>query len=168
MKKVAYSLALVLLLTTPAMGDDAPQEVEIDMLSQLYEPVQFDHAMHVEMVDDNCAVCHHHATGMAPVTTRCLKCHEADHPADTVACSDCHSASRFSSAYLKEIENNPYRYHRDVVGLKGAFHHLCLGCHKQQEAPVGCQDCHVRTEAGDKEFHAGSYAPQESSAGNHH
>jgi hypothetical protein len=26
----------------------------------------------------------------------------------------------------------------------------------------GCQDCHSRTDAGDKFFHAGNYAPPES------
>jgi len=31
------------------------------------------------------------------------------------------------------------------IGLKGAYHGLCIGCHKESESgPVGCTDCHAK------------------------
>jgi hypothetical protein len=36
----------------------APETVEIDALSRYYEPVEFDHQLHVDVAED-CSVCHH-------------------------------------------------------------------------------------------------------------
>jgi hypothetical protein len=39
-----------------------------------------------------------------------------------------------------------------------------MGCHKEMGGPVGCEDCHARTDAGDAFFHSGSYAPSSAPA----
>lgn len=138
---------------------EGPDEVVLDSLAQYYEPVSFDHAMHVEATEENCSVCHHHTTGTPPNEERCLKCHKNSGEADVVACQDCHVADPFDAEYLKKIEADHTLHHDDKVGLKGAYHLRCMGCHEEMGAPVGCQECHARNDAGDKVFHAGQYTP---------
>ncbi len=136
--------------------EDAPESVEIDTLSHLYGPVDFDHKAHVAMAD--CSDCHHHTTGTKQIDDNCIRCHATNGEADTVACSECHDAHPFSAGGLKRMEN-PDLYHIDKPGLKGAYHVNCVGCHKEMEAPSGCQDCHKMTEAGEKQFNTGKFAP---------
>jgi hypothetical protein len=137
---------------------DAPDTVEIDSLSQLFEPVTFNHAMHLD-VADSCATCHHHTTGTPVKDPNCVRCHANSGPADTVACRDCHAAKRFEADYLNKLDEDNKIYHVDKVGLKAAYHIRCLNCHKEMGAPEGCEDCHARTEAGDQFYHEGKYAP---------
>ena len=164
-KKIRTAMLLaagVCLLSAPfaaAQSDDAPDEVVIDQLASLYEPVVLDHASHVGMVDNDCSVCHHHTTGKPTTNGKCLRCHANSGPAAEVACYECHPANRFSADYLRFLESNAELYHKDKPGLKGAYHRLCMDCHRDNDGPTGCQDCHARTDAGDKEFHAGSYSP---------
>jgi hypothetical protein len=129
-------------------------------MAQYYAPVEFGHAMHVELLgDDSCATCHHHTVGTPLVDENCKRCHATSLEADSAACRDCHPVKRFSAEYLEEMETNVNLYHEDKPGLKGAFHQRCLGCHQEMDAPVDCSACHARTEDGDKFFHAGTYAP---------
>lgn len=154
-----------------AAAGDGPDEVEIDALAQLYEPVYFDHLMHEEVADGNCSVCHHHTLGTPPVENEnCMRCHANSTEADEVSCQGCHAGNRFEAEYLNRIDADNTLYHRDKVGLKAAYHLRCMGCHEEMGAPNGCQDCHARTDAGDKFFHAGNYSPPESdkpAAGGH-
>jgi hypothetical protein len=145
----------------PCAAMEGPDMVEIDILAQLYEPVAFDHLMHVDAAEGNCATCHHHTTGTPVEDENCIKCHANSGEADEVACQGCHAAKRFDADYLKKIEEDNTLYHVDRMGLKGAYHTKCMNCHNEMGAPTGCQDCHARTEAGDKVFHAGAYAPPE-------
>ncbi len=164
-KKTKYGvgvLAAVLLAWAPATSGTAmegPETVQIDALAQYYDAVTFDHTMHVEAAEDNCAVCHHHTTGTPTDDPNCVRCHNTSQEGDLVACQDCHAKNRFEADYLQQIENNPRLYHRSKVGLKGAYHLRCMGCHQEVGAPTGCEDCHSRNDAGDKLFHAGTYAP---------
>lgn len=154
-------MAIAVCSGSVAQAGDGPDSVTLGTLAALYEPVVFDHAMHENVVDGNCAVCHHHTTGKPPVSDRCRKCHATSGPASEVACQACHSPQRFEAQYLKEVEQDATRYHVDKIGLKGAYHALCMDCHAANDAPVGCQDCHARTDDGDRFFHSGSYAPPE-------
>lgn len=159
---IFYNLILLLFFTVLngyCFAMEGPDNLTIDQLAQLYEPVAFDHAMHVEVAEKNCAKCHHHTTGMPPVDESCIKCHKKSGPADEVACQGCHPANRFEADYLKKLDDDKTIYHTGKVGLKAAYHLKCLGCHKEMGAPTGCQDCHPRNDAGDKFFHAGQYAP---------
>lgn len=163
-RTVMLLIAGIFMMSTPfavAQPDDAPDEAVLDRLASLYEPVVFDHASHVGIVENDCSVCHHHTTGMPTTDTRCQRCHANSGPAAEVACRDCHPANRFSADYLQLLESEKERFHKDQPGLKGAYHRLCMGCHGETGGPTGCLDCHARTDAGDKMFHAGVYAPAE-------
>jgi hypothetical protein len=140
------------------LAGEGPDQVTLDSLASLYEAVAFDHAMH-EAVADDCATCHHHTTGDTPQPQECQGCHYAGQEAATVSCRDCHLAEPFSAQVLRDKDQNVQLYHTDQVGLKAAYHLSCMGCHKEMGGPVGCEDCHARTDAGDAFFHSGSYAP---------
>ncbi len=134
---------------------DAPDEVTIDSIAEFYQPVAFNHAMHTDITSGDCTVCHHHTTGSPPKEKPCINCHNGGKEADTVSCRECHLAKPFEAAAVQEQQKDVDRYyHIDKPGLKVAYHLNCLGCHQATGGPVGCQDCHIRTEAGDKLFHA--------------
>jgi len=161
MLKAAWALGLGVVLLAPAGGlamsaDDAPESVEIDSLANLYGPVNFDHAAHVSMAE--CSNCHHHTTGTGPASPSCGRCHDGMEEAETVSCSDCHAAEPFIEENLAKLEN-PELFHIDKPGLKGAYHLNCLSCHEETGGPTGCQDCHQMTEAGEKRFNTGKFAP---------
>ncbi|MDZ4184908.1 MAG: cytochrome c3 family protein [Desulfuromonadales bacterium] len=135
-----------------------PAQVRIDQLSKDFEPVEFDHAGHVDMVGD-CGECHHHTTGTSAKDPDCMRCHSSGATSERVACRDCHAPDPFSADHLKTTSEDRKRYHRDLLGLKGAYHRSCTGCHEASGGPTGCLDCHQRTEAGNALFRAGKYAP---------
>jgi len=135
-----------------------PGTVQIDRLANLYGPVTFDHAMHAD-VAGNCAECHHHTLGGAPVRENCGRCHQANQPTKSVACRDCHAEDRFEASYLGKIETAKALYHAGRPGLKGAYHQKCLGCHQSMGGPTGCEDCHPLTEKGEAFYNTGKYAP---------
>ena len=145
----------------PVLGA-MPEIVEMKTLSDMYEGVVFDHDLHT-MITDGCAVCHHHTTGTPVVDSYCARCHADDGPLDTVSCKGCHSYEAVTAERMQRQEGS-YRYHDDKPDLKGAYHLSCLGCHMDYGAPVGCQDCHTRSEQGDKFFRSGRYAPAGSAA----
>ncbi len=144
-----------LVLAGGALAGDAPDEVELGVLSELYEPVVFDHAGHEDLAD-SCGQCHHHTVGTAPESEKCATCHDAGDPGPSVACVDCHVTDPFTAETIEAAANSPDWYHVDKPGLKGAFHRACLGCHEETGAPAGCTDCHARTPAGDRFFSAGA------------
>ncbi len=145
--------------------DLMPQVVVLDSMANLYEAVEFDHEMHA--VEVGCAKCHHHIVEHTDQTCTihnvvdqtndpfCARCHKGWFPGSLskAKCKDCHSPDRFTADYLNKIEKDKDIYHRDNIGLMGAYHNQCMRCHVE-EGIGGCQDCHVRTETGDKEFRA--------------
>ena len=165
--KYLYGAILVTLLCfSPlqnfAAAGDGPDEVEIDSLTQLYDPVYFDHAMHEEVTESLCSICHHHTLGTEVENENCMRCHAESSSTDEISCQGCHSSKRFEADYLNKVDADNTLYHRDKVGLKAAYHIRCMGCHKEMGVANGCQDCHSRTDAGDKFFHAGNYTPVKS------
>ncbi len=157
---------LLLLPVLPAVAAAPPQTVEIASLAELYDSVNFDHAMHVDLAQD-CSTCHHQTTGTAMQDENCGRCHHATETTTGVACRSCHAPEPFSADALRAKEANSKLYHRDKPGLKAAYHQNCLGCHAEVGGPTGCQDCHTRNNVGDAMFHAGAHAPQGSAAGHH-
>lgn len=137
-----------------ALGMDLPETVLLNSLSKYYAGVVFDHALHEQVAD--CASCHHHTTGMPSQDPDCMRCHAGAAEMGVVACRDCHAAEPFSAGYLKAKKADTHRYHTDQLGLKGAYHQSCLGCHQAMGAPSGCLDCHPRNHAGDELFRAGA------------
>lgn len=141
---------------------EPPAQVEIDQLSKDFTPVHFDHASHVDMGGD-CGECHHHTTGTAAKNPDCMRCHASGVNNERVACRDCHLVEPFSADSLKIATADRNRYHRDPLGLKGAYHRNCMGCHETAGGPTGCLDCHARTESGDALFLSGKYQPSPAS-----
>lgn len=108
----------IFLFVALAYPTDTPKTIQLDSLSKVYQPVEFSHRYHAEMAGD-CASCHHHsAKGSTP------------------ACGECHEPITV------------YRYStkgETDIGLKGAYHLKCMGCHKEMgSGPVGCTDCHEK------------------------
>ncbi len=90
--------------------------IYLSQLSKLYKPVAFTHGKHIELVKD-CKKCHHKEEGV------------------TYTCSPCHT------------KEDVYRYEgtKVTIGLKGAYHGLCLDCHKKEnKGPIKCTSCHER------------------------
>jgi hypothetical protein len=111
-----FSIFLFIALVYPA---GVPETIQLDSLSKIYGPVEFSHSYHAEMAGD-CAICHHHSV-----------------KGSTPACGECHESIIV--------------YHYDAarrvpdLGLKGAYHRQCIGCHKEMESgPAGCTDCHAK------------------------
>ena len=121
----------------------ANEIIELNSISTIYGPVFFDHDMHMDI--DSCGVCHHHTTdtGIRGEKARCVACHKESCTTCEVACRDCHPASLETAEKLKS-SNETQMYHYDVTGLKRAYHVTCLGCHREMEAPTGCEDCHLK------------------------
>jgi len=160
--RTALALTTGALLFAPGQllamdAEDAPETITIDSLAKYYAPVEFDHLMHVGYA--SCEECHHHTTGVQVADPNCLRCHANTPEADEVSCAGCHAADRFDDKYLSTLDD-PTIYHIDKPGLKGAYHLNCIGCHVIIDGPTGCQDCHEMTEAGEKLFNTGKYAPE--------
>jgi Ni/Fe-hydrogenase subunit HybB-like protein len=124
---------------------------ELNGKTDYYEPVRFTHRTHEVNADSNCAVCHHrYASGPedrigqdlkqmhADIEVRiqnasCLSCHEDLTDKEFGKCSQCH------------FESNEPDYPARI-GLKGAYHRQCIGCHQTQpdqaKAPTDCAACH--------------------------
>lgn len=151
----------VLPLAGPAAAQTTrpPQRIQLDSLSRYFAGVDFDHAGHVDLAED-CSVCHHHTTGAASSDPNCGRCHATGSGSGSVSCQGCHPAEPFSAAYLQRQSEDSGRYHLDKPGLKAAYHRNCLDCHEVSGGPTGCQDCHLRTAAGDALYRAGRFAPQ--------
>lgn len=90
----------------------------LSAISHLFTPVRFSHGSHVDALHD-CAVCHHHSKGNG-----------------TAACNGCHEAEMVYTYKGSERKTG--------LGLKGAYHVLCVGCHKKSGGPVSCDACHDR------------------------
>ncbi len=129
---------------------EPPAEITFDALTELYEPVVFDHATHMETF--GCSACHHHTTGDTPVNESCLRCHARADAVERMACSACHSSTWTEQPKGAPGTTTSQLYHIDLPRLKGALHLLCLDCHRSESGPTGCRDCHQFTAAGRKRF----------------
>lgn len=142
---IVFALLLFPGSAATAPYDEAPDTLTLDRLQELYEPVEFDHAMHMAGYD--CSLCHHHTTGDGCEHPVCSRCHASTGPADQVACSGCHPDRSTS----RPASDTPL-YHIDKPDLLGALHLQCLSCHRADGGPTGCRECHALTEAGSKRF----------------
>lgn len=126
---------------------EPPEFVTMDMLADLYEPVVFDHAMHME--NYSCGMCHHHTMGEEVQRESCRRCHDVPTQLEDGSCTGCHAVEVGTDEEHKNI------YHIDKPGLKGVLHLQCVGCHKEESGPVGCTECHEFTAKGRKRFGLG-------------
>ncbi len=158
---VVIMIIALLMLAAPVFGageEEPPVSVRIDSLSYLYGAVDFDHELHVDATD-NCSACHHHRFGGVVDDQQCARCHSDSRKKFAIACGECHAKEPFTGQHIRKMEADPNRYHLDVTGLKGAYHLRCFNCHVETGAPTGCEDCHKRTDAGNRFYHSGKYAP---------
>ena len=111
---------------------DAPTKPRIlnspvlNRYSDLYEPVSFKHRKHLKVIKDkDCTVCHHRQPrGKGDIYGEPVKITDLQRMQKLpVRCSTCH-----------ELPFNPRQIH--VPGLKGAYHQLCLDCHRKSERPL--------------------------------
>jgi hypothetical protein len=97
---------------------EAPDEFLIDEITNLYQPVKFNHKLHADMAQmgGDCGTCHHYSPpGVIP------------------PCSECHGG-----------EKNPNNLRQP--SLKGAYHRQCLSCHREWSHDTKCIICHLPTE----------------------
>ena len=115
-----------------------------------YEPVGFAHRIHDELTGGDCGVCHHrfatdekdrvgvdikefHGQMNVKLGGACSACHQDMKQNAPQGCRRCHGAPYEADA--------PSR-----IGLKGAYHRQCIGCHERQlkpaSAPTACNGCH--------------------------
>lgn len=98
--------------------NEAPDTFLIDEISELYQPVNFNHKLHADMAQmgGDCETCHHYT------------------PKDHIPpCSECHGG-----------EKNPNNLRQP--SLKGAYHRQCLSCHREWSHDTKCIICHLPTE----------------------
>lgn len=115
-----------------------------------FEPVRFSHTAHDNATGGDCSPCHHrfsyssddrvgddlgafHLDMMGVrIAGPCATCHDMAE-VTTQRCDSCHARTG------EGVEGNP-------IGLKGAYHRQCIGCHEDQppgvRAPVDCVSCH--------------------------
>jgi Ni/Fe-hydrogenase subunit HybB-like protein len=95
----------------------------INRYSDLYEPVFFKHEKHLKVTKD-CTICHHRQPReKGDVYGEPVKMADLQKMQKLpVSCSTCH-----------ERPFIPRQIH--VPGLKGAYHQLCLDCHRKSERP---------------------------------
>ena len=110
---------------TPSVAD-APKVIMINKAvvnkySDLYEPVRFMHSKHANVLQD-CTICHHRMPREeedrygTPVSMQQFK----ETMTEPVSCGECH-AEPFNAKDL------------GTPGLKGAYHQLCMDCHRESE-----------------------------------
>ncbi|NQV30426.1 MAG: cytochrome c3 family protein [Candidatus Marinimicrobia bacterium] len=93
-----------------------PDKIQIGLLENIFEPVQFDHKLHSEMtvMGDGCNTCHHH--GSEGVYVPCADCHVTDE----------------ENASLS------------MPTINGAYHRNCLNCHQSWYGKKLCETCHTQ------------------------
>ena len=96
------------------MPAQGPAVVLLNQLSAQYEPVIFAHKLHSQMSE---------------MSGGCAVCHHFNQANRILACRDCHS------------EDQP----KTILepGLRGAYHRLCLKCHREWNQDTKCSVCHA-------------------------
>lgn len=152
MKRTLCAVAACALGGTLAFGlvdrPTVPDEVSLGAISNLYGPVRLDHVMHAEIAGD-CASCHHQPFGEPEP---CANCHEDPVKKSAFVhelhwevedCTGCHhrpATGDLRCVSCHAVEPDPQRL--EVIGLKGAYHGLCLRCHGENGSDAACGLCH--------------------------
>ncbi|HZV82220.1 MAG TPA: cytochrome c3 family protein [Geobacteraceae bacterium] len=145
-------------ITPRAWGESLPDRISIETLQNLYSPVSFEHARHIERERD-CAVCHHHTNGAPAANERCISCHRGGHEVKSMSCTSCHEKEPFSTGVVNQKFKNSRQFHQDKPGLMASYHLGCIGCHKKKGGPESCTGCHGLTSKGEAFYKTGKHAP---------
>ncbi len=102
------------MITVQQSPEKGPDVVTLDEIQKDYLPVIFSHRVHSQMseMSGGCATCHHYNTS-GPIQP-CKNCHEANRKREDISKPD----------------------------LKGAYHRLCMDCHRQWSHSTNCTSCH--------------------------
>jgi hypothetical protein len=174
MRNLLLTCLTVLVFSLAPTGHGKAQELEsaegpatiiLDSLAEFYDPVEFDHGMHIEYLDNDCAHCHHHTIGTPGTGTQnCKICHKYEPEAKIVACRGCHLTNAYSVEGLKFAEEEKKLFHKGKPSLKGAYHQFCISCHEEVDGPYTCDGCHMINDKGEQLFRKGKYAPPKKAA----
>ncbi len=152
MKRTILGLAVIVAGATMGLasfdGTSVPEQITLGEIANLYQPVLLDHAVHAEIAGE-CASCHHQPFGEPAA---CSTCHEEQMERSAFVhelhwevedCTGCHNRPatidlRCGSCH--PVEPDPARL--EVIGLKGAYHGLCLRCHGETGSDASCSLCH--------------------------
>ena len=101
---------------TATETDSIPDKIEIGMLENIFEPVQFDHKLHADMtpMGEGCNTCHHHGS-------------EGVYE----PCADCHVSGEENASMT-------------MPTINGAYHRNCLNCHQNWTGDEVCKTCHIQ------------------------
>jgi len=112
-------LLLILLVVATLYGQgipEYPENITIDIMENIFNPVEFNHGQHARMenMGEGCTACHHYA--------------EDD---DYTACAECHL-------------EDPAEASLEEPSLNGAYHRSCLACHREWSNEQTCEACHAQ------------------------
>ncbi len=122
----------------------------LNTATDFYEPVRFTHRTHDVVTDGNCGVCHHRFSMSEEdrIGENVKEFHmDFDVRIANAPCGSCHDmediyVQKCSTCHWLPGEPDD----RNRLGLKGAYHQQCIGCHEgqpnAQRAPVDCLSCH--------------------------
>lgn len=118
------------LAALPAVSDDFPEKLELELLADKYGPARFPHQKIVAALDRAVRDSRLAARFHQDTNTLCAGCHHRSPPGDPIpACRSCHGD-----------ENVPGK---DLPELNAAYHRQCIGCHQAiGHQAQGCTDCH--------------------------
>lgn len=96
-------------------AEDAPHVVQMNKNPRSHGKVVFSHLLHAQMSElgNGCDGCHHYNT-TGPIVN-CKNCHEEDRKRADISRPD----------------------------LQGAYHRLCLNCHREWSHKSDCEQCHL-------------------------
>lgn len=116
--------------------------------TNFYEPVRFTHVVHDEATGGDCAACHHRFSDDASDRVGYdVREYHFELMEERLAgpCAGCHdmediSIQRCATCHVSPAEED----WPDRLGLKGAYHRQCIGCHEDAGlvAPTECKACH--------------------------
>lgn len=95
--------------------------------------VNFDHAQHSEEYGIGCGECHHDKNN-EPLAE--LTCEDEVH-----SCFECHSGT---GAGTPKDFMGPKPDAEALESYYTAVHVNCVGCHKKQDGPKSCNECHAK------------------------
>jgi hypothetical protein len=126
---------------TGQTGVSGPGMTQLGSLSNLYEPVAFDHEMHTAIAE-SCSQCHHQHPSVEALT--CGNCH-------SLKASDFKKSAHGGFLSCRECHDAIDPDEPGKPGLKAAYHRTCFQCHREMGDvgidPKGCTlKCHAKKE----------------------
>jgi|Deesub1362B_J571_1020462.scaffolds.fasta_scaffold00208_9 hypothetical protein len=135
-------LAFLLCLLPASVLAGGPGVLVLDSLAARYEPVVFNHEVHVLMAGQ-CATCHHQHPELG--RARCSRCHN-------ISSTSFKQSASWTFLPCRGCHGNYSVLNPSMPSLKVAYHRTCFKCHLGMGGigtdPKGCtKTCHGRKTA---------------------